>query len=104
MDQGEGESQCPVTGISVWAVLAGICLASKPLELLITQHPILSPVYSNAAIYELMCLNLVLTASYKELYKSLFDLDVPKQYPCLLGIHSSALMGEKALSSKKFLF
>lgn len=49
------------------AALAGICLASKMLELLVTQHPISSPVYSNTDMYELLCLKLVLIASYKEL-------------------------------------
>lgn len=67
MGQGEGESQRPVTRILVLAALAGICLASKMLELLATQHPISSPVYSNTDIYELLCLNLVLITSYKEL-------------------------------------
>lgn len=86
------------------AALASICLAFKLLELLITQHPIPSPVYSNADIYELLCLNLDLTASYKKLYKSLFNLDLQKQYTCFLGIPSCILMGEEALSSKKFLF
>lgn len=47
------------------AALAGICLVSKLLELLITQHPIPSPVSLNADMCELVCLNLVLTASYK---------------------------------------
>lgn len=53
------------------AALAGICLASKLLEFLITQRPISSPVLSNVDMYELLWLNLVLTPSYKELYKSL---------------------------------
>lgn len=65
------ESQCPVIGTLVLAALAGVCLASKALELLITQHPIPSPVYPNADINKLLCLNLVLTAAYKELYESL---------------------------------
>lgn len=60
------ESQCPVIGTLVLAALA-----SKALELLITQHPIPSPVYPNADINKLLCLNLVLTAAYKELYESL---------------------------------
>lgn len=93
-----GKCQCPVTGILLLAALAVICFTSKLWELLITQHPIPSPLYTNADIFisvPKLSSNCFLQRVSQ---KSVFKLNVPKQYACFLGILSSALTGEEALS------
>lgn len=59
-----------MTGILVLAALSGICFAFKQMDLLIIQHLIPFPLYSNAGMYELLCLNLALCRKQIKLYKS----------------------------------